>query len=702
MKNGILKRFLDDRKGSAYIMASFAIMPIFGMAALAIDYSNKDRMTTELETAAETVALHIAKRVALNPDVDRQQFIDEGKSLMSSLTGTPLIYDKFKIESDTGEVKIIVKSEIDTYFMHLFGHKKLVAQTRTKARFGRLKVDVAIAVDNSGSMGSNISNGSGGSVSKIVAAKKAAKLLVKTAAAAVEDLENSDLKFSIVPWHSHVSLPHSELRTGASENDPVTQGTWAEWIDWDGRSTAHFNYLAPYKAGGDMFYNMDNDGNNGLDDEWDEYRPEQLKALLPLEPGDQEGIDIDALKAVPGINLITRKDVFANADVAFNGCFEHRAGEYRYSFAEPDKLPNGAATGTINWIVDGDGFDGDSMFVPNMAPDERDGWGGRNDYVDDLYGDSDWVSGDSHDYNNLENVESARVFNTPKYAETNSSRWNGGGSPNGSCNTAKVLPMSDDISGIDNENLPSSEQESVGAIAQAIDNMGANGYTDQSIGLEWAMHSMTPWEPLDQGGDFDDTQKILVFMTDGYNQTRNRTQYKNSYMSFQYPRDDHWNEYNSTPSGTQIDHEINEATKRYCDAIHARGIIVPSTPEAAIEATNASQLEAAFEKIGDDIGTIMAKMKFRPLGDRVVVRRIESEAKTAGGIIIPDTAQEKPSEGEVVAVGNGARDDNGKVVALEVSKGERVLFGKWSGTEVKVNGEDLLIMKESDIMGIIG
>ncbi|MDZ7823643.1 MAG: co-chaperone GroES [Ahrensia sp.] len=98
----------------------------------------------------------------------------------------------------------------------------------------------------------------------------------------------------------------------------------------------------------------------------------------------------------------------------------------------------------------------------------------------------------------------------------------------------------------------------------------------------------------------------------------------------------------------------------------------------------------------------MAKMKFRPLGDRVVVRRVESEAKTAGGIIIPDTAKEKPSEGEIVAVGNGARDDSGKVVPLEVAKGDRVLFGKWSGTEVKVGGEDLLIMKESDIMGIIG
>ena len=97
----------------------------------------------------------------------------------------------------------------------------------------------------------------------------------------------------------------------------------------------------------------------------------------------------------------------------------------------------------------------------------------------------------------------------------------------------------------------------------------------------------------------------------------------------------------------------------------------------------------------------MAKMKFRPLGDRVVVRRVESEAKTAGGIIIPDTAQEKPSEGEVVSVGNGARDDSGKIVALEVAKGDRVLFGKWSGTEVKINGEDLLIMKEDDVYGVI-
>ena len=94
-------------------------------------------------------------------------------------------------------------------------------------------------------------------------------------------------------------------------------------------------------------------------------------------------------------------------------------------------------------------------------------------------------------------------------------------------------------------------------------------------------------------------------------------------------------------------------------------------------------------------------MKFRPLHDRVVVRRIEAEEKTAGGIIIPDTAKEKPMEGEVIAVGPGARDEQGKLVPLDVKSGDRILFGKWSGTEVKLDGEDLLIMKESDIMGIV-
>ena len=95
-------------------------------------------------------------------------------------------------------------------------------------------------------------------------------------------------------------------------------------------------------------------------------------------------------------------------------------------------------------------------------------------------------------------------------------------------------------------------------------------------------------------------------------------------------------------------------------------------------------------------------MKFRPLHDRVVIRRLNAEEKTVGGIIIPDTAQEKPMEGEVIAVGPGARNEQGQIVALEVKSGDRILFGKWSGSEVKLDGEDLLIMKESDILGIVG
>ena len=94
-------------------------------------------------------------------------------------------------------------------------------------------------------------------------------------------------------------------------------------------------------------------------------------------------------------------------------------------------------------------------------------------------------------------------------------------------------------------------------------------------------------------------------------------------------------------------------------------------------------------------------MKFRPLHDRVVVKRIESEEKTKGGIIIPDNAKEKPQEGEVVAVGPGARDEDGEYIKMDVKTGARILFGKWSGTEIKIDGEDLLIMKESDIMGVI-
>ena len=110
-------------------------------------------------------------------------------------------------------------------------------------------------------------------------------------------------------------------------------------------------------------------------------------------------------------------------------------------------------------------------------------------------------------------------------------------------------------------------------------------------------------------------------------------------------------------------------------------------------------MEAA-QASGDEV--IMAKLKFRPLHDRVVVKRIEAEEKSKGGIIIPDTVKEKPQEGEVVAVGPGGRDENGKLIAMDLKAGDRVLFGKWSGTEVKIDGQDLLIMKESDILGIVG
>jgi chaperonin GroES len=101
-------------------------------------------------------------------------------------------------------------------------------------------------------------------------------------------------------------------------------------------------------------------------------------------------------------------------------------------------------------------------------------------------------------------------------------------------------------------------------------------------------------------------------------------------------------------------------------------------------------------------GTVMAKTQFRPLHDRVVVKRIDAEEKTKGGIIIPDSAKEKPQEGLVVAVGPGGRDEAGKLIPIDIKTGDRVLFGKWSGTEIKLDGEELLIMKESDIMGVLG
>ena len=132
-----------------------------------------------------------------------------------------------------------------------------------------------------------------------------------------------------------------------------------------------------------------------------------------------------------------------------------------------------------------------------------------------------------------------------------------------------------------------------------------------------------------------------------------------------------------------------------------RGAAVPGTcfNTGAMLPGAAGRTAAIRQEI--DLKSEVEAMKFRPLHDRVVVQRIEEDTKTAGGIIIPDTAKEKPMQGEVTAVGPGARDESGKLVPLDVKKGDRVLFGKWSGTEVKIDGKELLIMKESDILGII-
>jgi chaperonin GroES len=126
----------------------------------------------------------------------------------------------------------------------------------------------------------------------------------------------------------------------------------------------------------------------------------------------------------------------------------------------------------------------------------------------------------------------------------------------------------------------------------------------------------------------------------------------------------------------------------------------------AMTASNKAAFRSAFASRADrksepSKGNVMAKSKFRPLHDRVVVKRIDAEEKTKGGIIIPDTAKEKPSQGEITAVGPGGRDESGKLIPIDLKVGDRVLFGKWSGTEVKLDGDELLIMKESDIMGVL-
>lgn len=582
MDRKLLKRFARDERGTAYIITGFALLPLLGMTALAIDYTNAVRIETQINTAAQSVALHLAKRTTMNPSIAATELVDEGKGLMAQMVpGRELVYERFFVDPLDGMVQIVAKTEVDTHLMHLFGHETLVVGGRKQAQFGRRDVEVAIAIDNSGSMG----RWSGGK-RMIDAAKDATKVLMDSASAAMSDFDNANLRFSLVPWHTNVVVPE-EYRTDSLGND-------AWWIDWEGRSTGHFNYLAPYGNDGDMYYEMPRNGSQ-TSDEWRYYVPERLIDYLPLEP-DGDGIDINALRNEPGINIITRRDVFDRfTNVEWAGCFEHRHGDYQFSFDEPNTQ------------------DGDSLFVPHMAPDERDWRWGHNSYIYDRGGDTPGNNGMTNGNNWRRELQT--MANTPKYAgspgwmntnyHSGSTNWFG---PNGKCNTAPLIAMSDDRL----------------AIEQAVDGMQANGNTDLTIGLEWAMHTLTPWEPLDQAHDFGKAEKILVFMTDGDNVPVRPSEYRTSYSSFQYTKDDMTN-YGlpERPNSTQARRAFDEASKRYCTEIKNMGVRIyfvyfgnpssaatdimnhcASSSETAIAASNSQELEDAFRKIGDDIGKL--------------------------------------------------------------------------------------------------
>lgn len=580
MSRNLLRRFADDERGTAYIMAGFAVIPIFGMMALAVDYTNAVRVETQINTAAQSVALHLAKRTTLNPNISSEQLIDEGKALMARMVkGRDITYEHFNVDTQDGMVQIVARTDVDTYFMHLFGHDELTVAGQKQAQFGRRDVEVAIAIDNSGSM-----DFWSGSKRRIDAAKDATKVLMDAASEAMDDFENANLRFSLVPWHTNVTVP-PEYRQDNSGND-------AWWIDWEGRSTGHFNYLAPYdRSNGRMYYSMPRNGNSGhTSDEWHYYVPELLVNYLPKEP-DGDGIDIDALRNRPNIGIITRRDVFDRfTNVEWAGCFEHRHGDYQFSFDEP----------TMS--------DGDSLFVPYMAPDEWDTWG-YNSYISDTGGETGSPGQITGGGNDRWRQEIQRMANTPKYAGSPGPTSGNGAGPNGVCNTAPLIAMSEDRN----------------AIEDAVEEMQANGGTDLSIGLEWAMHTLTPWEPLDQAAEFGKAEKILVFMTDGDNfPVAYPDQYRNSYTSFQYAKDDMSN-YGmpERPNRTHVSRALDEASKRYCTAIKNLGVRIyfvyfgdpsaaatgimnhcASSPETAISASNSQELEDAFRKIGDDIGKL--------------------------------------------------------------------------------------------------
>lgn len=573
MKRNLLRAFRKDESGAGYIMLGLSIVPLFGMVALGTDYVIADQQRTEMQTAVETVALHVAKRVALNPNLTEEAVVQEGKDIVAAMTDLDIQYDRFTADPATGKVKIDAYVVQKTHFMHFFGHDNLIARHRAQAAFGRQNVEVAIAIDNSGSMGSTV-----GGKTKIQAAKDAAKTLISAASSAMEDLSNSDLKFSLVPWHTTVKLPADEV-----EDDDQPNG-YKSWIDWAGKSTAHFAYLPPYKeiAGSQndtLYYPVDGSTSFGA------WHPSKLKDVLPLED-DGKGIDLDTMKAQADIKIVTRKDVFDSfSNVEWGRCFEHRAGTYRYSFAAPNAN------------------DGDSLFVPWMAPDDPGSAGSANSYLNDNAGDYSTSS-------SILDTTAKKLFNTTKYvAAPNSRTASGSRNPNGNCVIAEMIGLTDDTD----------------AIEDAIDDMSAGGNTDLTIGLEWAMHTLTPEPPFEEAQDVSDAVKILVIMTDGDNVPASPSSYSDSYSSFQYPKDNllgyNWSA--SGPTSSQATQMFDDATKEYCTAIKNRGVKVyfvyfgsassgsqalmnhcASNAEAAIEASDDTELEEAFRKIGDDIGKL--------------------------------------------------------------------------------------------------
>lgn len=639
-KTNILRRFRDDKSGSAYVLAALSMMPIFGMIALAIDYTNQDRVYTDLETATQTVALHLAKRVALNPSGSPAAFEEEGKKLLEALVSEPVTYDKFAVDVDAGRVQIIAKSQVKTYFMHLFGYDNLDARVQTESRFGRKNIEVAIAIDNSGSMDTNAAAYGQKFKSRMDSAKSGAKTLIKVATDSVADLESAEIKFSVVPWNHHVRVPNEYLGSGDS------QDAW--WIDWAGRSVDHFRYLAPYKKTGsdkgDMYYAMPNRNSNwpaNRTHEWVNYDPNKLKDVLPLTLN-RDGVDLEALQKAPGIGIVTRKDVFNRfKNASWKGCFDHRAGSFRETFDAPNERI------------------GNSLYLPHFAPDEYDydssdywkNW--RVNYVDDVNSESDFkeyrygfsyttLYGDDVDDNDYlsvkyrhskftaDDIYRARTFNTPKYvgSQTYTNNITLSGSygkervgPDMDCIVPPMIGLNDDVDGINNNKKD-------GALAKAIDSMKSNGATDVSIGLSWAMNTLTPWEPMGGAGGFDDTEKVLVLMTDGDNTINFPNSYGYGHSPHGYAVDDpyekNWGLY-GPPNAETANSMIDDVAKSMCTNIKEMGVRIyfiyfgstkystragklmdhcASSSQSAIWAQNDVDLENAFKKIGSDIGKL--------------------------------------------------------------------------------------------------